>query len=835
MRAVNAAATATPSPLDGLIAAACARIAPAWPLDRLIAVNPLWSHIGAPLPEVAARLQALWGSTLLMPRAWYRERYRQGLLRDEHLLAALAEHGPGLSLDALRGLLEQDEPALAVRARVVDVVDAGRDLVRELSWRSTVTHLVSQCCAAYYDDGQAQAAPDRDGGLLMTWRRLARRDRTPALLMDFDDFGALVDALPTTAHGLIGEGLAALGIAPDDAVDYLHGLLLDQHGWASLCAYRRFTASLGGGNDDDIVDLLAIRVAWEWLLLRSGGEALARRWQLAMAHWPTIDSEARTARSADWVLQRAVEWAWQAPIAAALPAGLTTPRPAAPAVQAVFCIDVRSEVFRRALEATSAEVQTLGFAGFFGLPMTWQPVGADGERPHLPGPLAPRLRASDTGVDGHDARDRRRRLQGAASWQGFRTDALSAFSFVDALGLSYAHRLVADGFGLSATTAPDDAGLDDETSARRRPRLVAHADGRSVSDDERIAVARSMLRGMSLRRDFARVVLLLGHGSTTRNNAHAAGLDCGACGGQTGEVSARVAAALLNDPAVRAGLASDGLAIPARTVFIAGLHHTTTDDITLFDLDEVPASHRDDVATLRVWLRAAGERARAERAPALGLQSPISARSAVASSPSSGAAGWLRRIVRGRARDWGEQRPEWGLADNAALIVAPREHCRHLDLGGRAFLHEYRHTEDGDGSVLELIMTAPMVVTHWINFQYYTSTVDNLRFGSGNKVLHNVVGGHLGVFEGNGGDLRIGLPLQSLHDGERFVHTPRRLSVFIEAPRAAIDAVLERHAHIHSLVDNGWLFLFQFGAGATGVAIRRASGWQPCPTSVEVP
>ena len=132
-----------------------------------------------------------------------------------------------------------------------------------------------------------------------------------------------------------------------------------------------------------------------------------------------------------------------------------------------------------------------------------------------------------------------------------------------------------------------------------------------------------------------------------------------------------------------------------------------------------------------------------------------------------------------------------------------------MDLGGRSFLHDYDHREDADGSLLELIMTAPMIVTNWINTQYLASTVDNRRYGSGNKVLHNVVGGHLGVFEGNGGDLRIGLPWQSLHDGERWLHTPLRLTVIIEAPREAIDTVIARHETVRQLVCNRWLFLMR--------------------------
>jgi len=148
-----------------------------------------------------------------------------------------------------------------------------------------------------------------------------------------------------------------------------------------------------------------------------------------------------------------------------------------------------------------------------------------------------------------------------------------------------------------------------------------------------------------------------------------------------------------------------------------------------------------------------------------------------------------------------------------------------MNLHGRAFLHDYRSDEDPDFAVLELIMTSPMVVTHWINLQYYASTVDNVRYGSGNKVLHNLVGAHLGVSEGNGGDLRIGPPMQSLHDGARWMHIPLRLSVVIEAPCAAIEAVLDKHDKIRLLVDNEWLALFQFDAGTRSVRAYRRHGW----------
>jgi hypothetical protein len=223
------------------------------------------------------------------------------------------------------------------------------------------------------------------------------------------------------------------------------------------------------------------------------------------------------------------------------------------------------------------------------------------------------------------------------------------------------------------------------------------------------------------------------------------------------------------------------------------LHNTTTDEVTLFDTDQVPASHAADLASLRSWLAAAGQETRRLRSARLGIETSLTT--------------FRDAAILSRAEDWSQVRPEWGLAGNAAFIAAPRERTRHLDLQGRVFLHDYRAERDPDRSTLELILTAPVIVASWINLQYYGSTVNHDLYGAGNKVLHNVVG-TMGVCLGNGGDLRTGLPLQSLHDGQRWVHDPLRLSVFLEATRERISLVLSKHEEIRRLVDHEWIHLF---------------------------
>jgi uncharacterized protein YbcC (UPF0753/DUF2309 family) len=708
-------------------------------------------------------------------------------------------------------------PALPVRLPLAtDLVDASRDLAHAMAWRDYVTHHISQCCAAYFDQGQAAWGPDRRGGLYPSWLRQSAHDLGPGMLMGYRGFSARLARLPSEPQALIAAALRALQVPAAAHEAYLSALLMSINGWASWCAYQRWQARLVQQDDEQIVHLLAVRLAWEWLLA-DGHRPLAVAAELAAA-WKAGDAciaRALQARQTDWLWQDALERSYQAPLCRGLAAvPQASPGAEPPQVQAIFCIDVRSEVFRRALEASCPQVQTMGFAGFFAMFVAYRPLGSEMVRPQLPGLLAPGScitdECDDPGLGQVLARQRRRKLQWRQQWQAFRGGAGSGFSFVETCGLLFAGRLLQGRLGGAADAPPvEQTGLSAGQRRQLRPRF---ADQGGPDLEARIGAAATALGAMGLHAP-ARLVLLAGHGSRSANNPHAAGLDCGACGGQTGEVNARALAFLLNDAQVRQGLLGRGIDVPESTWFLAGLHNTTTDEFELFDTDLLPASHAADLARLQDGLAEAGRRARAERSASLGL------------ADCGGDAQALHQALRARSADWAQVRPEWGLADCAAFIVAPRSRSKHLDLAGRSFLHDYVWQRDAGFKVLELIMTAPMVVTNWINLQYHASTVDNHRYGSGDKVLHNVVGGHIGVFEGNGGDLRIGLPMQSLHDGERWRHTALRLSVFIDAPQAAIDDIIARQPTVRQLVDHGWLHLFRLGEAADVWRRRPGGGW----------
>ncbi|GAA3753172.1 putative inorganic carbon transporter subunit DabA [Micromonospora maritima] len=718
-----------------------------------------------------------------------------------------------------------------------------------------VDELVAGWCAAHCGRPAARwpVPGPADESCWTRWRRMAGADRDPERA-GVGGLRALVDALPAEPERAVALLLRALGVAPAAWPAYLTRSLLRLPGWAG---YARWSQTRPGERPDlTPLDLLAVRLSYELALagaathrhlgvpptldavtaattptaaivptgvttstaaIAPGGgavtpppvgpagtaptdgapgadepAALARLVAALGVDAPTLAllpeetvsvvrdvvAELSPARQAE-VWLAAAEHAYRRRLRDRLDHG-ARPRPrraarATALAQAVFCIDVRSEGLRRHLEA-AGPVDTYGFAGFFGLPVRTEATDAGRGRDRCPVLMRPVATVAES-ADATRVGRRRARQAWRRAFVSAKADPVGAFAFVEVAGVlataALAVRAVAPGrFAPAADdTAPTVADLD-----------------AALTLDEQVYYAEATLRTVGLTADFAPLVLLCGHGATSTNNPYAAALDCGACGGNRGGVSARLVATLLNRPEIREALVARGIHLPADTHVLAGEHDTVTDEVRLFDVDAVPARLRPHVDDLTRRLAEAGAGLRAERAGRLpGRPGP--------------------RRVPGRASDWAQVRPEWALAGNAAFIAAPRELTAGRDLGCRTFLHSYDWTADPDAVALETIMTGPLVVASWINLQYYFSTVDPHRLGAGTKTVHTVLGDALGVLSGSGGDLRVGLPLQSVDDGTRPVHDPLRLLAVVHAPHHLVDSVLGRNPALRQLVDGGWMSL----------------------------
>ena len=518
-----------------------------------------------------------------------------------------------------------------------------------------------------------------------------------------------------------------------------------------------------------------------------------------------------------------------------------------PAAQAVFCIDVRSEGFRRHLEAVG-DHETFGFAGFFGLPIGFRGFGKREDSSLCPVLIKPKYVVVEQLRAGAE-RAGERTLRGMA-WDGIVHGVVqrlerhfgASYAVVDLLGGVFGLSLAGRTLAPAATRRLADkvhhravppaatrltvgkmtrkeaeelvAGIDPPDRAARLERLGALG----FTGEEQVFYIETGLRTMGLTGPFARLVLICGHGSTSTNNPYAAALDCGACGGNHGGPNARVFAMLANRPSVRATLKEHGLDILEDTWFVAAQHDTTTDHVDILEEPDFPETHREDLLRLRRDLAEAGARHaqwRCDRLPG------------APADPTPRAA--LRHVER-RSADLAQVRPEWGLSSNAAFIVAHRSLTRGLDLGGRVFLHSYDWRRDSKGTALEIIMTAPLIVGEWINLEHYFSSVDNRVYGSDSKVVHNVVGG-FGVMLGSGGDLQTGLPRQTVMAGENRYHEPLRLLAVIEAPTDRIGEIIRRHHILQHLFDNGWVNLVALDPlDGSFLRYREGGGWDSCGT-----
>ncbi|MFK7919922.1 MAG: putative inorganic carbon transporter subunit DabA [Ilumatobacter sp.] len=792
------------------IARASNVVAPTWPLTSVVAVNPLGGLEGLGFEAAATVAREQLHARTYLTLEEYQRDHAQGLTSDDDVRWAVrSQFLETCAQDPVRlgnrvvpiaeiidaDMLHSPEPVEATPARTVGERIEGTNgpigHLIDVSICHSITQFVGRKTSSSIASVPFLQQAHNDAAGVSSVRHLLSASAV-----------AWLRGLDANPASIIAAVFAATGVADDQRVAEMRGHLARLQGWAGYAKWRSEWAH----SDEKrpplaLIELVAARSALEAALLMSNAFSDPRtsnrnanddaRTSAIASALGVDDSEARTTiaqvtaqvgpfqRHEAWLRaqERSVDHNLLSTIERFDPD--TTPKQAD--AQLVFCIDVRSEGFRRNLELTGP-YDTIGFAGFFGVAMSVRRLEWAAPEARCPVLVAPSLTASERPVSQPDAlaaineslaRDRRK---GGTTAVATRTKSGLGAPFVMAEAAGWVTGPIAAAKTLLPRRSP--ASLNKSTIMELERGTDADADL-----GQRVFIAEAVLRTMGLIHGFAPLVVLCGHTSHNTNNPHATALDCGACAGASGQDNARTVAALLNDAEVRTGLREQGIDIPDGTHFVGALHDTVSDTVEILDRHSIEGSHAQIVERLTADLEVAAARQSARRSE--DLPGPMD-------------------TVRDRGTDWAQVRPEWGLARNSSFIIGPRSMTAGLDLEGRSFLHTYEADNDPDGKVLETIMTAPMVVAHWISSQYYFSTVDREAFGAGDKLIHNVVA-DTAVISGESGDLRVGLPSQSTHLGDERHHQAIRLLAVIQAPLERIEQIIQQHPILQTLTAGSWI------------------------------
>ena len=480
-------------------------------------------------------------------------------------------------------------------------------------------------------------------------------------------------------------------------------------------------------------------------------------------------------------------------------------KPETPLFQITCCIDAREESFRRHIEEVSSEVETFGAAGFFGIPMYFRGIGDAHYTALCPIVVMPRFWLVEEPVYSLEevapAKAKARKILGTAthnilqqtqrSFGGALVSALlGPLATAPLVGYTLFPEMTAQ-----LNTAARHFVAPPQITRLRLERREGVAPGPSDEQigftvSEMATIGGKLLRDIGLKKNFAPIVIFMGHGSSCLNNPHKSAYHCGACSGGAGGPNGRTMAAMLNDPRVRAILATEGIEIPAETYFLGGQHNTGTDEITFYDLELLPTWHSHRMPEIRRILSTACERNAQERCR----------RFESAEFNITEAKALLH--VQDRTQNLSETRPEYGNCTNSLCIVARRERLRGLFLDRRSFLMSYDPTtDDAQSSTLLGTLSAFVPVCEGINLLYTFSAIDRQGFGSGSKLPHNATS-MLGVMDGAASDLRTGLPWQGVD-----IHEPMRMLFIIETTPEAMLSIMKRNATIDRICSGGWVQL----------------------------
>lgn len=629
---------------------------------------------------------------------------------------------------------------------------------------------------AFFDEGQSVfQIPDRSRGLFRCIREL----------LLFDDELAMTDVgkrqwlmhLPVSPLAVINTCLKFLSVSSEDSQEFLLLILMALSGWSShICYQSNWSSQFCPALKEEYLALRLVITCLVWPKAK----------ELLVWHEENKNKQDASRKVSQFIRDiHEAESNFQAAFIDQLQQKGRVSQQLGreiPDAQWVFCIDVRSEPFRWALEAQGNH-ETFGFAGFFGLPIAIR----EGAKNQVSCPvlLQPEHHVCQQEVvlDRQKQKRRHAAQKLKKTYQSTKYSFTTPFALVEVVGLFFGLRMLGKSFFPKwVACCKRWLGLTKESLE------TIAVDLGDIPLEKQVAYAQSMLKTIGLTTHFSPLVVLTGHGSQTENNVYDSLLDCGACAGRSGGVNAKVQAAILNKKEVRSALYALGISIPAKTWFCAAEHNTTTDEV-LLDKSSIPSHYQEKLLQLEQDLELARVQNNQWRSQQMRA---VRHRQA-------------RKKLTELAQDWASVRPEWGLARNAGFIVAPRWLTAEMNLEGRSFLHSYDWQQDADAAILKAILTAPMIVGHWINSQYLFSAWDNTAFGGGNKITANIVG-KMAVIQGNGSDLMSGLSLQSVYQNDtQPFHTPVRLTAVIYAPLERIRGVIEQEAILKELVTNKWV------------------------------
>ena len=716
----------------------------------------------------------------------------------------------------------------------------------------TVNPVLIRFCAAFVDQGVAHwSLPEREKGFFHAFASLYRkRGNSPERWFRglSAELARLQDSRASTLESIC-ESLAALGVPGTEWEAFIAETFLALRGWGGIIQHietrgDRVAHPIPAGS---LADFLAVRLLLErFALIDAARESLSYfgplaslrdelRRRLPPTPGPDVEQRAfvafQLAQVLSWspdALYRLDRTQWAELVREIEEFGeierrrlfhlayekrfreqtldalsLHERRPAfVPRFQTVTCIDEREESFRRHLEEAAPDCETFAAAGFFGVAMYYRGAADAHFVPLCPIVIRPRHWVEEqpdgTKTENHQFQRKARRAFGTASHKvhvgsrGFIVGALLTVglgvlatiplvfrTLFPRLAARFRHRLASVVHSLPRTRLQLE---------RTEPETGPQCGRIGYSLPEMIDIAEQQLRDIGLTRNFARLVIIIGHGSHSMNNPHESAHDCGACGGAIGGANARALAQMLNDPRVREGLAGRGLTIPADTVFLGALHNTCNEYIKVFDKHRLPGTHHE----VFEYANHAIERA-------LGGNAHERARR-FESAPLTLTFEGARQHMDNRAEDLAQVRPEWGHATNAICIVGRRERTRGLFLDRRAFLTSYDPTQDdAETTILARILAAAVPVCAGINLEYYFCRVDPSGWGCGTKLPHNITS-LVGVMDGAASDLRTGLPWQMVE-----IHESVRLLFVIETTAEAMLRIMARNEIIGRLVRNEWV------------------------------